>query len=294
MLYSTIQSRTPIQKGWSGDQKYHVTTKDGQEYLLRISPPTQKDRIAGMFLRMRQAQKLDIPMCAAIEWGICEEGVYFLQGWVNGQGAEEVLPGLSEPEHYAYGLDSGRILRKLHSIPAPETAEPWDQRFGKKIDRKLAMYAECPLKYEGGEAFIRHIESNRHLLSGRPQSYQHGDYHTGNMMIDRQGKLTIIDFEKDDWGDPYEEFNRIVWCAQLSPAFASGMVDGYFGGDVPMDFWNLLALYICSNTLSSLPWAIPFGEQEITTMRDQAAEILQWYDHFRTVIPNWYQKRTAL
>lgn len=61
-----------------------------------------------------------------------------------------------------------------------------------------------------------------------------------------------------------------------------------------MDFWNLLALYICSNTLGSLPWAIPFGEQEITTMRNQAAEILQWYDGFRTVIPNWYQKRTAL
>ena len=61
----------------------------------------------------------------------------------------------------------------------------------------------------------------------------------------------------------WEEFNRIVWCAQAAPAFASGMVDGYFDGDVPMEFWKLLALYICSNTLSSLPWAIPFGEGEV-------------------------------
>ena len=58
-----------------------------------------------------------------------------------------------------------------------------------------------------------------------------------------------------------------------------------------MDFWNLLALYICSNALGSLPWAIPFGEEEIQVMQNQAAEILQWYDHFRTVIPNWYQKQ---
>lgn len=108
-------------------------------------------------------------------------------------------------------------------------------------------------------------------------------------MLDEQGVLTIIDFEKHDHGDPWEEFNRIVWCAQLSPAFASGLVDGYFDGSVPVDFWNLLALYICSNSLGSLPWAIPFGEQEIRVMRDQAAQVLQWYDNMRTSVPSWYQ-----
>jgi aminoglycoside phosphotransferase (APT) family kinase protein len=67
-------------------------------------------------------------------------------------------------------------------------------------------------------------------------------------------------------------------------------VDGYFDGDIPQEFWQLLALYICSNSLGSLPWAIPFGEEEINVMRRQAAQVLKWYDNFRTVIPNWYQK----
>jgi len=98
----------------------------------------------------------------------------------------------------------------------------------------------------------------------------------------------IIDFDRDDYGDPWEEFNRIVWCAQAAPAFASGMVDGYFGGNVPMDFWKLLALYISSNTLSSLPWAIPFGEEEIQVMRKQAAQVLRWYDNMNRVVPSWY------
>ena len=53
-------------------------------------------------------------------------------------------------------------------------------------------------------------------------------------------------------------------------AFASGMADGYFDNNVPPDFWRLLALYIGSNTLASLPWAIPFGEEEVQTMRRQA------------------------
>ena len=153
------------------------------------------------------------------------------------------------------------------------------------------MYESCALKYQGGEAFLDYIARSRHLLAGRPQTYQHGDYHIGNMMVDSSGALTILDFEKDDWGDPWEEFNRIVWNAQSAPDFASGMVDGYFGGDIPGEFWALLALYICTNTLGSLPWAIPFGEDEVATMRRQAGEVLAWYDGMRTTVPAWYQRR---
>ena len=102
------------------------------------------------------------------------------------------------------------------------------------------------------------------------------------------GKLFIIDFDRHDIGDPWEEFNRIVWCAQLSPAFASGMVQGYFRGEPPLEFWKLLALYIVCNTLASLPWAVPFGKKEIITMQNQARQVLEWYHHMETPIPSWY------
>ena len=111
------------------------------------------------------------------------------------------------------------------------------------------------------------------------------------MMIGRDRGLYIIDFNRNDFGDPWEEFNRIVWSAQTAPAFASGMVDGYFSSAVPLEFWKLLALYICSNTLGSLPWAIPFGEKEISVMQRQAAEVLCWYDGMKQVIPSWYCHR---
>ena len=81
-----------------------------------------------------------------------------------------------------------------------------------------------------------------------------------------------------------------VWCAQKVPLFASGMVNGYFDNDVPMAFWRLLALYISSNTLSSVYWAIPFGQDEVNTMLNQAKEILSWCDNMNNPVPTWYFK----
>ena len=289
-VYAQIISRVPIDKGWSGDQKYCVTTADGTKYLLRISPMEKQERRKREFEKMCEAASLDIPMAQPVEFGICGEGVYTLESFIEGVDAEEYIPGLPDSQQYAYGLDAGRILAKLHTLPAPGDAPDWEKRFNAKIDRKITMYENCELKYENGQPFLTYLAENRHLLASRPQTYQHGDYHIGNMMVDGSGTLTIIDFDRDDFGDPWEEFNRIVWCAQAAPAFASGMVDGYFDGNVPMDFWKLLALYISSNALGSLPWAIPFGEGEIQVMRRQAEQVLQWYEDMKIVVPQWYSK----
>lgn len=279
-----------IEKGWSGEQKYKVTDKSGQNFLLRITPLEQYEQKKVEFENMKKVSELGIPMCQPIEFGTCEEGVYSLQGWIDGKDAREARGSWSEQESYRYGYEAGKILRKIHSIKAPEGIEEWETFFNRKMNRKIDNYKNCPLKYDNGDAFITYIEENRHLLKNRPLTYQHGDYHIGNLMIDNDGKLVVIDFNRNEYGDPWEEFNRIVWCAQAAPLFASGMVDGYFDNDVPKEFWDLLALYISSNTLSSLPWAIPFGEVEIEVMKKQANDILYWYDGMKNTVPKWYTK----
>lgn len=289
MILDTIVHRSPIEKGWSGDKKYCAIASDGTKYLLRVSPGEKHDRRKKEFENMQKAAFLGIPMALPVEFGTCAEGVYTLESYLEGVDGEDYIRALSPEKQYAYGLDAGRILAKLHTLPAPKDASDWETRFNRKIDRKIAQYEHCALKYENDRPFLTYIVRNRHLLANRPQTYQHGDYHIGNMMVDQNGVLTIIDFDRDDYGDPWEEFKPIVWSAQAAPDFASGMVDGYFGGAVPELFWRLLALYICANTLSALPWAIPFGEGEIRTMRAQAADILNWYDGLAHVVPKWYR-----
>ncbi len=278
-----------IEKGWSNEKKYKVVDKSGQAYLLRISPTEQYEYKKAEFENMEMVSALGIPMCQPIEFGMCDEGVYSLQSWIDGKDAEEAIVNLSDKQVYEYGYEAGKILRKIHSIAVPEGIGNWEDFFNQKMNRKIENYNNCPLKYEGGEAFITYIEEHRHLLKGRPMTYQHGDYHIGNLMIDSEGELVVIDFNRNEYGDPWEEFNRIVWCAQAAPSFATGMVDGYFDYDVPKLFWDLLALYISSNTLSSLPWAIPFGQGEIDVMIKLAKNVLDWYDGMKNTVPKWYK-----
>lgn len=166
--------------------------------------------------------------------------------------------------------------------------EDWEIFFNRKVDHKIKGYKDCPLSISGGERIIDYLNQNRNLLKNRPQCFQHGDYHIGNMMMSGQ-ELVIIDFDRFDFGDPWEEFNRIVWCAQKAPFFATGMVDGYFDFIVPQEFWQCLAFYIGSNTISSIYWAIDFGQSEVDVMMKQSQDVLLWYDNYKTVFPSWYQ-----
>ncbi len=109
-------------------------------------------------------------------------------------------------------------------------------------------------------------------------------------MIGRDGKLYIIDFNHNDYSDPWEDIKAITWDVEASQMFASGRINGYFESDVPEEFWRIFALYISCGILSSLPWAIPFGEEQIQVMVNQAKKVLSWFDNMRKPIPTWYFK----
>jgi len=280
----------PINKGWSNDKKYYIQAMDGKELLLRVSDIEQYENKKKEFDSLKLLINMDILISRPIDFGVCNNGqsVYSLLTWINGEDAEVILPTLNNKEQYMLGIKAGRFLNQIHRIPAPSNQLNWSERFNRKIDRNIANYKACGIHFQGADKIIDYIEHNRSLLLNRIQSFQHGDYHVGNMIITPAGELGIIDFNRLDYGDPWEEFNRITWCVIKSPLFASGYINGYFDNVVPDLFFRLMGLYIASNQLSAIPWAIPFGQEEVNTMLEQAQNVLKWYDNFQTYIPNWY------
>jgi len=179
-IYDTIEKSEPIKKGFSSDKKYCATVCDGTKYLLRIMPIEKYETWKNLFAMLEHVAALGVPMCKAVELGTCDDGIYVMQDWIEGEDLFAVLPTLSESEQYILGIKAGKILRVIHSIPAPEEQENWAKRFSHIIDDKIKKYHECAIKVDGGENFINYIEQNRGLLENRPQCFQHGDYHVGN------------------------------------------------------------------------------------------------------------------
>ena len=235
-------SKIAINKGWSDDKKYCVTDQKQQKYFLRVSDKEKLDSKKFEFDMMEKVASLGVPMCKPISIELCDDGVHSLHEWIDGKDARETILTVSKEQQYTYGVEAGSILRKIHSLPVTEVREDWEPFFNRKIDDKIKKYKECPVQYENGQIFIDYLNANRELLKDRPQVFQHGDYHIGNFMIGEDRKIYVIDFDRFDVGDPWEEFNRIVWSAQVSPSFASGMIDGYFDHKVPDLFWKLLAI----------------------------------------------------
>ena len=287
--YGTFAKIEPITKGWSEDKKYCVTNTDGEKYLLRISPIERYETRKALFNMLEQVAALGIPMCLPIEFGTCADGVYSLQSWIDGEDLDAVLPLLSETEQYVLGLQAGEALRKIHSLPAPTTAESWASRVTTGTTHMMENYRNCGVRFPNDQAVIEYVTKNISLVESRPQTFQHGDFSTGNMMLEN-GSVRIIDFDYS-YGDPWQDFESIRWSVDKSKHFATGQIKGYFGDDALDDFWSLLKFYLAQGCFHNIPWSVNTGEQEqIDTSIRHAQDIVEWFDGFINPVPTWYLK----
>ncbi|KKK35916.1 hypothetical protein WN59_00895 [Salinicoccus sediminis] len=288
-----IESLEPFNKGWSGDVKYIAKDHFGKRYLLRLSPIEEKERVLTHVEFLLKSHEHDVPTHKLVGHDECLDNRYYylILEWIEGEDAEQRISSFSKDQQYELGVQSGETLRKIHAFDINiQSDAPWPDRYNRNIDRKIKMYEECELKYEKGYLLLDNLNRYRELLQDVDNVPLHGDFHIGNMLIDENNQLHIIDFNRHNHGDPWQEFNRITWCVKASHEFASGRINGYFDNQVPENFWKLLLLYISTNTLSSLPWAVPFGDEEIRTMRNGYEELLNAYDGFEKIVPDWYMK----
>jgi len=288
-----------ITKGFSEDKKYCVTTSDGTKYLLRITPISRYETRKSLFDMLKQIAALDIPMCKPVEFGTCDEGVYSLQTWIEGEDLEKLIPSLSETTQYTLGLKAGEILKILHSIQAPENSEDWSSKYIEGAYNQLEEFNKTGVKIEGSNTIFRYFENNKHLINNRPLCFNHGDYHTGNFMITPNGDLYVVDWDMYSFGDPWNEFSAIN-NADVFPHFATGLIRGYFGGssshgmEPPVEFWSVIALYLSVRALSNICWAVYVSPASLGSCVQNVTDTLCWHDNMQNPVPTWYLKEIKL
>ena len=280
----------PVTKGWSDDKKYLVTTKAGERLLLRISDASQYDLKAKEYAIITKYASTGIKMSGPIEFGTCDGGksVYILLTWLEGEDLEDVLPRLSEGEQYLLGRQAGEILRKIHSIPLDEADLPKNTKKEKKLFQ-LSRYEELDVRISGDETAIKYVKDNIDEIWKVSAVYQHGDFHPGNLIYSGDGTIGVIDFNRWEVGDPYEEFYKLEsFGTELSVPYCIGQIDAYFLGDIPEGFWKANAVYVAHASLFSIKWAEKFGQKDIDGMVRRARAAFADFDGFNSYVPKWY------
>jgi len=280
-----------INKGCSGERKYYVQTSDGKPMMMRLSDISDYDNKQKLFNIMKKVSEFGIPVPNPIDYGICEEGksVCLLIEWCDGYDLEELLPSLPTVEQYKHGINTGKIFRKIHSIPAPEDAVGWHCRFTDEKYSQLREFFTYGIKINSSDEVLNYFETHKHLIKNRPLSFHHGDYHAGNLMTTESGEITVVDWDSYRYGDPWNDFMEIH-NAKIYPHFLTGLLHGYFNGEPSPDFWPLLALYVSSAVLAAVCWAVNNSPDLVEQCVQNAKDAIQTFDNMKNPIPSWYIK----
>lgn len=278
----------PVTAGWSEDLKLKIETGAGT-FLLRVSPGDALARKQDEFAQLRQLNGQTDAFPAAIECGASPDGrqCYVLYGWIEGTEALQVLPTLSEESLYALGREAGRLLHKIHALPQARVIDS-HAAISRKFELRRQQMREAGLTFAGYDTMVRLIESFLPLLRDTPTAYRHGDFHLGNMLVDAHGRLRVIDFNRSDFGDPLEDFNRLFTISrQSSPAFARGQIAGYFD-PLPATFFPHVLCYILMDCSFGLLWAQRYGQREIDFQMNLIAQITRDFDQLKSTRPGWF------
>ncbi len=281
----------PIHKGWSGDKKYYVETKDGEQLLLRVSDISTYDAKQYEFDVMKKMSSVGMKMSLPIDIGVCNGGknVYQLLTWCDGEEAKEALYNMSESEQYAYGQKAANVLKLMETIEYKPASSEWSKCFRERVKYYIELYQKCGYTFKNDELILGYLQANYHCIGERPTALMHMDFQTDNMVISPNGELYTIDFQMCGVADPYHVLTGAGVSAMYSVPFAMGQIEGYFGKVVPYDFWDKYNYYMIAEMLYAFTVGVNMEEEREETLHMFDEEVKR-IKHNGSCIPTWYQK----
>lgn len=281
----------PILKGYSDDQKFLVQQAEGS-YLVKIFDSAQAGAKYAEFHALQAMQQYDVSCSKAIElgeWQDISKG-YMILSYIDGEEATDALLHYTEEQQLQIGIEAGKELKKIHRHQADQAMPSWHERKQAKHQAYMRSYEQLGMRIPHDESMIAFIDEHIHLMAGRPNLFQHDDYHPGNLVV-KDGKLAgVIDFNRCDWGDPFHEFLKVgLFSVEVSVPFAIGQIRGYFNEQSPPEyFWRLYTLYIAMSLISSIVWIQKVKPEETNEMLQRLVRVMEDHHNFASIVPRWY------
>lgn len=278
-----------IDKNYLGDKKYYIREFIGKEYILEIYNKTYGNRKKDEFNFSKLLN--NYMLYSTKENGECNNSrlVYSLFNYDKSIELSRYIDTLNKRQRYQLGYEAGKILSCIHRV-STIVRDDYNTCYYKRIKHVLNMFKECELKVENVEHIIEYIDHNISLLKNRPLCLLHGNYTIDNLSVSETDyKIKVNNLNYYSIGDPWLDFSNIVYSAITSPDFAQGQIDGYFRDKIPNKFFRLSALYIATEQISKITWALAYGDENYKKTLGFASKIFNWYNNFMKTKPSWYK-----
>lgn len=223
-----VRDVRPISGGYSLlTYGFAATTPVGRRrYVLRIDPPagaslTHTDRLAEWELLSGLTATGAVPMPAAraFDDGSILGRPGLVLDFVDGPqlGAHAAAADHEERRRLAGQL--AETLAAIHRVgpdAVPSLAAPpsWDDY----VDGLIAAWRQLEANHAERNPFLRYVACwlEAHKPPPAPLTLVHGEFQSGNVMIDAKGEMQVIDWEYAHVGDPRIDLG---WCQNVA-AFA--------------------------------------------------------------------------
>lgn len=270
----------------SYEPKYHVQTKD-DTYFVKFSTYDRfdPDLLEAMQTVYNHIPSLSIPLFSLNLSSIHRQiNVYT---WIPGTPLNEMIHSLPEKECYHFGIRCGHKLQNIHSIKQTNSVDTYS--FENNLAQSMRILFERPdlLTHRNKYLPQMHIWMEK-LKRPHELSLVHMDYVPKNLMV-ANDTIHVIDWDSCEVSDPWLDFfEKGLALYPERQAFNTGVIDGYFGGNVPSEFWNYFKALTVFALIRMSTWIVNQNNPTYVNLVEQ--HICDSYNNFTCSIPTWYIK----
>jgi aminoglycoside phosphotransferase (APT) family kinase protein len=281
-------SITPILKGFSKEEKWKIEHVEKTYFVKVGAVETAKQRKVELHY-VQHFYKQGVPVPKLIRFDEMESICIEVSAFIEGEDGKEILPRMSWQEQYRCGKQAGKALLQIHSLVKSNNERTWEEYRISKHERYTKRYQELNLSLVPIEDALDFIDNHKQLLKNRPIVFLHDDFHPSNLILTANKLEAVIDFGRYEWGDPYHDFYKIaLFTRNVSPAFATGQIHGYFDGEPPQEFWMYYALYAAFAVVADVEWSFVHTPHLLAETKQRLMTILQDHHDFKQCMPQWY------
>ena len=264
--------------------KMYTVRKGGKDFLLRtdFSERYEEEAALAAFAH-RIFEEGGAYVSSPLEVGAYfnDTMVYSLYNFFCGDNLARRLPEFSTSHQLSFGVEAGKLLKKLHTILPEEDDKPVHHEDMFLILTKLE---EKGINYEGFGEASAFMKKYHALPDNRPVTAVHGSFSANSLFLDKDLNVGILPLETAQWDDPVTDL--ISLSDSYSLPFMKGVLKGLFEGQLPKDFFELLCFYRTYGLLSDIDAADSKEELDAAVLRAQ--KLSEDYEKYQRVIPSWY------